>query len=449
MRLKLIGLCSVCALIFGCVWASVDGVNKKVDSQKLLKNTGKKVKQSALIKPYMPEEKSVWMTEEETTALAKKNTKKSAKNKKYKTSGYWMTEEEMKKSDEIRSQRAARNKNRIYGKELRNLFREPYQRTAEDQRISDARKARKEANNNFDGDIGGLFGDLTQEEQEFLKTVKKVVGYDSKLRDLQDFFKSYEGNINVKDSSFGNTALIISLDYDADEVMRCLIENGADVNLSNNSGDTPLNIAAAKNRQDIVDYLLENGAEINLADAVSGDTPLIVVVRGGFEEMISNLITKGADINQANKLGQTPLMIAVQQADDRVIDILLSEKGINLDVQDKNGYTALMHAVDSNNVEAVKKLVGAGADPEAALNIAQNKNKSEKDNVQKNNLNQKAKFKGALAERAAMLEQQFKAINENRGQTTREKKLNETAEEKAKREKIILILQENAQIPAR
>ena len=64
-------------------------------------------------------------------------------------------------------------------------------------------------------------------------------------------------------------------------------------------------------------------------------------------------------------------------------------------------------------------------------------------------MNQKAKFKGALAERAAMLEQQFKAINENRGQTTREKKLNETAEEKAKREEIILILQENAQIPAR
>lgn len=393
----------------------------------------------------MPKEKSVWMTEEETAALAKKNAKKSAKNKKYKTSGYWKTEEEMKKSDEIRSQRAVRNKNKnkISGKELRNLFREPYQRTEEDQRISDARKARREANNNFDGDIGGLFGDLTQEEQEFLTIVKKVASYDSELKDLQDFLKSYEGNVNVKDSRFGNTALIISLDSDADEVMRCLIENGADVNLPNDSGDTPLNIAVAKNRQDIVDYLLENGAEINLADAVSGDTPLIVVVRSGFEERISNLITKGADINQANKLGQTPLIIAVQQADDRMIDILLSEEGINLDAQDKNGYTALMHAVDSNNVEAVKKLVGAGADPEAALNIAQDKNESKENNL---NLNQKTRLKGALAERAAMLEQQFKAINKSQGQITTEKRLNKAAEEKAKREEIIRILQGNAQI---
>ena len=43
-----------------------------------------------------------------------------------------------------------------------------------------------------------------------------------------------------------------------------------------------------------------------------------------------------------------------------------------------------------------------------------------------------------------MLEQQFKAINENQGQITTEKRLNRATEEKAKREEIIRMLQGNA-----
>ena len=438
MRLKLIGLCSICALVFGCVWAG--GNISKQKSQKQILN----------YMDYMPEENSVWTTEEEAEELSKQS-QKSVKYDKNKAS--WRTKEEQEKYEEKKAWKSERNKrkNKVSGKDLKNLFKEPYQRTSEDQRISDERKARRAANNDVLAEgLGVIFGNLSEEEANFLVNVKKIVSHGGKLKDLEDFLKTFDWNINVKDD-LGDTALIIAIQNREDELMKCLIENGADVNLPSDNGDTPLNIAVAKNRINIVDYLIEKGAKINLADTVDGDTPLIIAIRGGFEDMIEHLIVNGANVNQKNKLGQTPLIVAVKQEDDWIIDKLLNNNKIDLEIQDQQGYTALMHAVDSNNVEIVEKLVIAGANSEDALSIAQNKITPKENNVQQNYQPQKTKFKGKLAENADRLEQLFKAKTEDQEQIIKSQKASEAAERKTEEEKtkineIIRLLQGNTQI---
>ena len=47
------------------------------------------------------------------------------------------------------------------------------------------------------------------------------------------------------------------------EIVKLLIENGADINKSNNDGWTPLYSAADKGHLEVVKLLIENGADIN------------------------------------------------------------------------------------------------------------------------------------------------------------------------------------------
>jgi ankyrin repeat protein len=57
------------------------------------------------------------------------------------------------------------------------------------------------------------------------------------------------------------------------DVVKYLVEKGADVKAANNYGNTPLHLAADNCNLDIVKYLLEKGADVKAANKV-GNTPL-------------------------------------------------------------------------------------------------------------------------------------------------------------------------------
>ncbi len=62
------------------------------------------------------------------------------------------------------------------------------------------------------------------------------------------------------------------------------------------------------------------------------------------------------------------LLLAVSENDASKVKKLLADPevraNLNLDAEDKNGYTALMIATESGNVEIIKNLLIAGADPD-------------------------------------------------------------------------------------
>jgi len=57
------------------------------------------------------------------------------------------------------------------------------------------------------------------------------------------------------------------------EVLRALVEAGADVNKGNNNGRTPLIYAAGNGKVEVVRFLLQKGADKSLKDN-DGDTAL-------------------------------------------------------------------------------------------------------------------------------------------------------------------------------
>lgn len=81
-----------------------------------------------------------------------------------------------------------------------------------------------------------------------------------------------------------------------------------DVNIQNKYGWTLLHITIRRDRRDMVKLLLEKGADIDLVDGV-GWTPLMEAVMDDMEFLCGYLIEKGADTTISNLRGATAPML--------------------------------------------------------------------------------------------------------------------------------------------
>jgi cytohesin len=103
------------------------------------------------------------------------------------------------------------------------------------------------------------------------------------------------------------------------EIVKALIQAGADVNIRDGAGQTPLFSAAAGKKPTCLMELLKAGADMNIASYPSefepgfddmdyGITPLHVSVLEGNESCVMLLVQAGADVRKTDRLdGMTPL----------------------------------------------------------------------------------------------------------------------------------------------
>jgi uncharacterized protein len=180
------------------------------------------------------------------------------------------------------------------------------------------------------------------------------------------------------------------------EIVRVLIDKGADVNTPSRS-ETALMRAAGAGYVDIVRLLLSKGAQVNAN--VDDGTPLMVAVRRGHTEIMKLLLAAGADVKAVHRMGDQALMMAARQRSYRtpsaepnaeVVELLLAHgadpnargdwkrtalmhantaakvnlllaKGGELDAQDEYGQTALMHAAERGDAAVAGALLEGGA----------------------------------------------------------------------------------------
>ncbi len=88
--------------------------------------------------------------------------------------------------------------------------------------------------------------------------------------------------------------LYLSIFHNQIEVVRLLLEGGADVNAIDDTGVTPLHLAAYHGRLKIAQLLLERGARINERDN-NNKTPLIWAIENNQLEVTQLLIEAGAN----------------------------------------------------------------------------------------------------------------------------------------------------------
>lgn len=150
-----------------------------------------------------------------------------------------------------------------------------------------------------------------------------------------------------------------------------LIKQGADVNFScpydKDEYRTKLHSAAKNGSIELVKLLIENGANVNARDKY-GETPLHHSIYHSVldetqsnnnvskEEIVKLLIENGADVNAKNNNEKTPL----HYAESVTIAKLLINNGANINAKSKYGRNVLDYAQSQGNSDMVKMLTELG-----------------------------------------------------------------------------------------
>ena len=153
---------------------------------------------------------------------------------------------------------------------------------------------------------------------------------------------------NLKTTGFtlGNGSLIPLTNSNADSSVDCemaalLIEAGADLNTTDNSGRTPLINAITSDKVNLAKFLINKACNVNQAIAngdYQGSAPLHAAVGHGEVEVIKMLFSKGAKINSQTKDGSTPLHIAAM-CDSEASATLLMQLGADPSIKNQKGQT--------------------------------------------------------------------------------------------------------------
>jgi len=187
-------------------------------------------------------------------------------------------------------------------------------------------------------------------------TTALIVAIDKGYTDVVKALLEFGADVNLPDKKKGYTPLFFATDFGNLDVVRILLGAGADANARANDGHGPLSVAW--DHPDIVKALLEAGADVNLKGKHDGGTAIFVAAMANNLEVVNIMVEAGADVNACANKGQTPLFMAWGDPD---ITKALLEAGADVNVQSHNGDTALIRAADNGDPDVIKALLEAGA----------------------------------------------------------------------------------------
>ncbi|BFZ23867.1 hypothetical protein BsWGS_26906 [Bradybaena similaris] len=153
-------------------------------------------------------------------------------------------------------------------------------------------------------------------------------------------------------------------------VVACLLGLNVGVNMPLSFGDYPLCFATEIRSPELVKVLLDGGANSNSVN-IQKETALYIACREGSVVIANLLLNAGADVKRAHAMNNnfTPLIVAVANDNREIVQLLLNSKyDVNIDAQDTEGWTALWHAYSNCNEEVCALLLKAGANADIPNN---------------------------------------------------------------------------------
>jgi ankyrin repeat protein len=185
------------------------------------------------------------------------------------------------------------------------------------------------------------------------------------------------------------------------EVVKVLLDHGADASRKDHLGYTPLNLAAARGLETVCQCMIDHGAKMTPYDLLAlgseaelmtrlQTTPSLInevldkkpnnvrasEVEAGTclldraialkqPQIAMKLLDLGADPDGPDPLKGMPLRTAARNGATEMVSELL-ERGADPNASDRTGWTALTWAGLRDHADIVDLLLSAGADPEAA-----------------------------------------------------------------------------------
>jgi ankyrin repeat protein len=151
-------------------------------------------------------------------------------------------------------------------------------------------------------------------------------------------------------------------------LVNLLLKNGVDVDTRGSSGRTALSRACMYCRLDVIRILLEAGADTDVASSGQASLLTSVLMSGRSSSVvipiIHLLVAAGARVDAIDTIGRSCLhMAALVDADAAIPVLALAGAGHVIDNLDNVGYTALVRAIQRRSPVTVTALLDAGANP--------------------------------------------------------------------------------------
>jgi ankyrin repeat protein len=167
---------------------------------------------------------------------------------------------------------------------------------------------------------------------------------------------------NAKDNR-GDPPLSLAARQGHCEMVKKLLETGADINGYGKHYGSALQIASLIGHTQVVKTLLDKGADIN-AQGGHFSSALQAASAGGNEQMFKVLLDKGADINAQGGYYGSALQAASAGGNEQMVKTLL-DKGADINAQGGYYGSALQAASAGGHKQVVKVLLDKGADVNA------------------------------------------------------------------------------------
>lgn len=146
------------------------------------------------------------------------------------------------------------------------------------------------------------------------------------------------------------------------QVVKCLIENGADVTLiTKHNYETAFHFCAIAGNNDVMTEMIAHISPADVSRALNkqnsiGWTPLLIACHRGHMELVSTLLSNHARVDVFDTEGRSALHLAAEHGYLQVCDALLTNKAF-INSKARNGRTALHLAAMNGYAHLVKFLI--------------------------------------------------------------------------------------------
>ncbi|CAH1799596.1 unnamed protein product [Owenia fusiformis] len=249
------------------------------------------------------------------------------------------------------------------------------------------------------------------ESVETLNLTLHQCARDGNLDNMKRYLQGMTGNIKRKINAVDEdklSALHYAARYNHVDIVKLLIDKGADINMKGDDDARPLHYAARYKPQrlhaaassattpddetdastvvsasdvhgdvmglnisnSVILHLLSRNADVNARDAY-GSTPLHYAATRGNEVAVAELLTSKTILIEAVDLQQMTALHQAATHDEKEVARMLIEHGANLRCADEDGATPLHYACSEGNEEVVQMLFDAGEKLDGWVTISQ------------------------------------------------------------------------------